>query len=89
MFQTPRSSHSSRSKGVLKEMMLYPDVGQRKMVQLKALERAHAKLNRNFNPFEFVELSRKSLQHVLNDLSLEISQKNKTEKRAGVVQNRF
>jgi len=66
-------------------MMLYPDVGQYKMQQLKALERAHGKLDRHFDPFSFADLSRKDLQSELHELSFEISKKNKKAKRAGLV----
>lgn len=65
--------------------MLFPDVGQYKLQQLKALERAHIKLKRPFDPNEYAPLSRKDLQHTLHNLSLEISKNSKSNKRAGLV----
>lgn len=66
-------------------MMVYPDVGQYKMQQLKSLERIHAKLNKSFDPNYYAPMSRKDLQSVLHDLSLELSTAQKKTKRSGVI----
>lgn len=64
-------------------MMVYPDVGQYKMIQLKSLERAHTKLGKEFNPHEYANLSRKNLQHVIHELAQELVICEKKSKRSG------